>query len=66
MLSIRSVDIVNKGYICYASSILQIFSIVPILWYRVFPESNTLLPMLQAISLNIAVKKAPTKTSWPI
>ena len=34
---------------------------MPNLWNRVPTESNTLLPMLQAISLNMAVKKNSTK-----
>ena len=50
---------------CYANSILQILSVVPNLWRRVPLESNTLSPMLQAISLNMAVKKNSTKPVDP-
>ena len=38
---------------------------LPNLWNRVPSESNTLLPMLQAISLNIASKKNSTKPVDP-
>ena len=63
--SIRLVGFINKGNTCYANSILQILSVVPNLWSRVPPESNTLSPMLQAISLNMAVKKNSTKPFDP-
>ena len=59
--SIRPVDFINKGNTCYANSILQILSVVPNLWSKVPSESNTLSPMLQAISLNMALKKNSTK-----
>ena len=58
---VRPVGFINKGNTCYANSILQILSVVPNLWSRVPSESNTLSPMLQAISLNMAVKKNSTK-----
>ena len=63
--SIRPVGFINKGNRCYANSILQILSVVSNLWSRVPLESNTLLPMLQAISLNMAVKKNSTKLVDP-
>ena len=63
--SIRPVGFINKGNTCYANSILQILSVVPNLWSRVPSESNTLLPMLQAISLNMTVKKNSTKPVDP-
>ena len=63
--SIRPVGFINKGNTCYANSILQILSVVPNLWSRVPSESNTLSPMLQAISLNMAVKKNSTKPVDP-
>ena len=63
--SIRPVGFINKGNTCYANSILQILSVVPNLWSRVPLESNTLSPMLQAISLNMAVKKNSTKPIDP-
>ena len=63
--SVRPVGFINKGNTCYANSILQILSVVPNLWSRVPSESNTLSPMLQAISLNMAVKKNSTKPVDP-
>ena len=63
--SVRPVGFINKGNTCYANSILQILSVVPNLWSRVPSESNTLSPMLQAISLNMAVKKNSTKPVHP-
>ena len=63
--SVRPVGFINKGNTCYANSILQILSVVPNLWNRVPSESNTLSPMLQAISLNMAVKKNSTKPVDP-
>ena len=59
--SIPPVGFINKGNTCYANSILQILSVMPTLWNRVPSESNTLSPMLRAISLNMAVKKNLTK-----
>ena len=50
---------------CYANSIFQILSVVPNPWNRVPSESNTLSPMLRAISLNMAVKKNSTKPVDP-
>ena len=49
--SICPVGFINKGNTCYANCILQILSVVPNLRSRVPLESNTLSPMLQAISL---------------
>ena len=63
--SVRPVGFINKGNTCYANSILQILSVVPNLWSRVPSESNILLPMLQAISLNMAVKNNSTKPVDP-
>ena len=50
---------------CYANLILQVLSVAPNLWNRVPSESNTLLPILQAIRLNMAVKKNSTKPVDP-
>ena len=50
---------------CYANSILQILNVMPNLWSRVPSESNTLSPMLQAISLNMAVKTNSLKSVDP-
>ena len=63
--STRPVGFINKGNTCYANSILQVLSVVPNLWNRVPSESNTLLPMLQAISFNMAVKKNSAKHVHP-
>ena len=63
--SVRPVGFINKGNTCYANSILQILSVVPNLWSRVPSESNALSPMLQAIRLNMAVKKNSTKPVDP-
>ena len=63
--SIHPVGLINNGNTCYANSFLQILSDVPKLWNRVASESNTLSPMLRAISLNIALKKNSTKPVYP-
>ena len=68
MLNAKStwpVGFINKGNTCYVNSILQILSVMPTLWNRVPSESNTLSPMLQAISLNMAVKKNSTRPVDP-
>ena len=59
--SLRPVGFINKGTTCYANSILQILSVIPTLWNSVPSESNTLSPMLQAISLNMSIKKNSSK-----
>ena len=59
--SIRPIGFINKGNTCYANSVLQVLSVMPMLWNRVPSESNHLPPMLQAISLNMAVKKNSIK-----
>ena len=59
------VGFINKGNTCYANLILQVLSVAPNLWNRVPSESNTLLPILQAIRLNMAVKKNSTKPVDP-
>ena len=60
--SVGPVGFINKGYNLYANSILQILSVVLMLWNRVPSESNTLSPVLYAISLNLAVKKEFSQT----
>ena len=64
--SIPPVGFINKGNTCYANSILQILSVMPTLWNIVPSESNTLLPILWAISLNMAFKKNSTKPVDPL
>ena len=59
--SICPVGFINKGNTCYVNSILQVLSAMPTLWNRVPSESNHLSPILQAISLNMAIKKNSTK-----
>ena len=44
---------------------LQILSVIPTLWNRVPSESNTLSPMLRAISLSMARKKNSNKSVDP-
>ena len=63
--SLRPVGFINNGNTCYANSILQILSVIPTLWNRVPSESNTLSPMLRAISLNLTIKKNSSKPVDP-
>ena len=56
---------INKGNTCYANSILQVLSVMPMLCNRVPSESNYLSPMLKAINLNMAVKKNSIKPIDP-
>ena len=63
--SLRPVGFINKGNTCYTNSILQILSVIPTLWNRVHSEFNALSPMLQAISLNMTIKKNSSKPVDP-
>ena len=58
--SIQPVGFINKGNTCYANSILQIFIFMHTDWNRVPSKSNTLSPILGAISLDMAVKNNQT------
>ena len=51
--------IINKGNTCYASSILQVLSVLSLSQNNVLLEWNSLSLMLCAVSLNLAVKKNP-------
>ena len=62
---IPPVGFISKGNTCYANSILQVLSVVPNLWDRVPSKSNILSPLVQAISLNMDVKKNSTKAVDP-
>ena len=63
--SLQPVGFINKGNTCYANSILQILSVIPILWNKAPSESNTLSPMLRAISLSMTKKKNSSKPVHP-
>ena len=63
--SLQPVGFINKSNTCYANSILLILSVIPTLWSRVPSESNTLSHMLQAISLNMTIKKNSSKPVDP-
>ena len=63
--SLRPVGFLNNCNTCYANSILQILSVIPTLSNRVPSESNTLSPMLRAISLNMTIKKNSSKPIDP-
>ena len=62
--SIRPVSFISKANTYYAISILYIVSVMPTLWNRVDLESTTLLSMLRAISLNMAVN--PSNFLWAL
>ena len=62
---LRPDSFINKDNTYYANSIFQILSVIPTLWNRVPSESNTLSPLLQAISLNMALKKNSNKPVDP-
>ena len=62
---IPPVGFIIKGSTCYANSILQVLSVVPNLRNRVPSKSNTLSPLVRAISLNMDVKKNSTKAVDP-
>ena len=48
---------INKGNTCYANSILQALSVIPLLWRTSSVESAQLFPLLKPITLNMAIKE---------
>ena len=56
---------INKGNVWYVNSILQVSSVMPSLWNRVPSKLNQFFPMLQAISLNMVLKKNSIKPIDP-
>ena len=63
--SLRPVGFINKGNTCSANSIVQIFRVIATLRNRVPSQSNTLSPLLRAISLNMAIKENSNKPLDP-
>ena len=64
--SICPVGFISEGNTCYDHSTLQILKAMLLLWNRVPSESDYLFPMLQAISLKMAVKKKSTRPADPL
>ena len=63
--SASNCKLIHKGNTSYTNYILQILSVMPTLWNRVPLESNTLLLVLRAISLNMAIKNNSTNPVDP-
>ena len=57
------VGFINKGKTCYANTILQEFSVVPLLWRTSSVVSLELSPLLKWIARNMAIKE---KSDVPI
>ena len=55
-LSKPPVGFINKGNICYANTILQALSVIPLFWGPSYAESAQLSPLLQSIALNMDIK----------
>ena len=55
-LSKPPVGFINKGNICYAKTILQALSVIPLFWGPSYAESAQLSPLLQSIALNMDIK----------
>ena len=59
------VGFINKGSTCYANAILQLLSVLPLLWIRVPSESSSLSPLLKSITLNMKIKSRSNKPVDP-
>ena len=51
------VYLINKGNPCYANTILEALSVIPLLWRNSSAESVQLSPLLNSIALNMAIKE---------
>ena len=51
--------LINKGNTCYANTILQALSVIPLLW-RTSAESAQLLPLMKSDALNMTIKERST------
>ena len=54
------VGFINKGNTCYANTILQALSVIPLLWRTSSAEFAQLSPLLKLIALNMAIKERST------
>ena len=63
--SCKPVGFINKGNTCYANSILQALSTVPIPWNRLPSKSYITLPILKATTLNMSIWKEALKPIDP-
>ena len=54
------IGFINKGNTCYANTILQVLSVIPLLWRTSSAESAQLSPLLKSITLNMAIKERST------
>ena len=57
------VDFISKGSTCYANTILQALSVIPLLWRASSAESAELFRLLKSIVLNMVIKE---KSAVPI
>ena len=48
---------INKDNTCYANSILQALSVLPLIWCKVPSETSCIPPLLKSISLNMTMKE---------
>ena len=63
--SCKPVGFINKGNTCYANSILQALSTVPILQSRLPSESSITSPISKATALNMSIQKRALKPINP-
>ena len=54
---------VNKGNTCYANSILQALSVLPLIWCKVPSETSNISPLLKAIALNMTMKQSSKRST---